>query len=294
MKKATFLLYSLTLLFACQGMNKEKAMASPPEQQHGVPCERADSLKFASVANHFSTVKNLPMPQLVAAVGKQFLGVPYVAQTLEHGEDEPLTVELEGLDCTTFAETALALARTLKSPKPDFAQFTRQLENIRYRGGKREGYTSRLHYFSDWIYDNEQKGLISQPTKTFGQPLDLNIDFMSTHPNSYPVLKANSDLVQTLALQEKEISGRSYYFVPKDEVKAKENRLQEGDLVGLATSISGLDVTHVGIVVIVNGRRHLMHASTVAMQVVISEVPLADFLQAKKSYTGILVARPIN
>ncbi|WP_430974320.1 N-acetylmuramoyl-L-alanine amidase-like domain-containing protein [Sunxiuqinia rutila] len=293
MKKVTYLLYGFLFMVACQQVNKEKANASTPVKQH-VLCERADSLKFESVMAHFSDVSSMDMPQLVAEVGKQFLAVPYVAQTLEHGEDEPLTIELEGLDCTTFAETALALARTLKKPNPDFSQFAHELETIRYRNGKREGYTSRLHYFSDWIFDNQQKGIVSQPASNFGQALDLTVNFMSTHPDSYPVLKANPELVQTLAGQEKAISGRSYYFIPKEEVEKQEANLQEGDLVGLATSIAGLDVTHVGIVVVVNGRRHLMHASTSAMQVVISEEPLADFLQAKKSYTGILVARPLD
>ncbi|WP_299583136.1 N-acetylmuramoyl-L-alanine amidase-like domain-containing protein [uncultured Sunxiuqinia sp.] len=293
MKKVTYLLYGFLFMVACQQVNKEKANASTPVKQH-VLCERADSLKFESVVAHFSDVSSMDMPQLVAEVGKQFLAVPYVAQTLEHGEDEPLTIELEGLDCTTFAETALALARTLKKTNPDFSQFAHELETIRYRNGKREGYTSRLHYFSDWIFDNQQKGIVSQPASSFGQALDLTVNFMSTHPDSYPVLKANPKLVQTLAGQEKAISGRSYYFIPKEEVEKQEANLQEGDLVGLATSIAGLDVTHVGIVVVVNGRRHLMHASTSAMQVVISEEPLADFLQAKKSYTGLLVARPLD
>ena len=288
MIRTAFISYSIFVLFACQ--------TAQPEQtsQSDLVCQLADSVKFQSVMTELADEADRPMGKLVADVGKQFLGVAYKEQTLEHGKDEPLTIELEGLDCTTFAETALAIARTIKSEKADFTTFTHELEHLRYRQGQRAGYLSRLHYFSDWIYDNEQKGLIRQAAKTFGQPLDVTVNFMSTHPESYPVLKENPELISTLTEQEKVISARSYFFVPKDEVENKESNLQEGDLVGLATSIKGLDVTHVGILIEVGGRIHLMHASTTGMKVVISDEPLADFLQAKKSYTGILVARPTN
>jgi len=279
---------SIFLFLACQTAQTQQT--APSE----IVCQLADSTKFQSVVNKLADEAGQPMGQLVAAVGREFLGVAYEEQTLEHGIDEPLTIELEGLDCTTFAETALAIARTLKSKNPDFSTYIGELENLRYRQGQRDGYLSRLHYFSDWIYDNEQKGLISQAANEFGQPLNVMVNFMSTHPESYPVLKENPELVSSLAEQEKAISARNYFFVPKEAVESKESNLKEGDLVGLATSIKGLDVTHVGILVEVGGRIHLMHASTAGMQVVISDEPLADFLQAKKSYTGILVARPID
>ena len=32
---------------------------------------------------------------------------------------------------------------------------------MRYRGGKRRGYASRLHYFSEWISDGAQRGLVA-------------------------------------------------------------------------------------------------------------------------------------
>ncbi len=288
MSRTVLISYSIFILFACQ--------TAQPKQtgQSDIVCQLADSVKFQTVMTQLADRTDQPMGKLVADAGRQFLGVAYEEQTLEHGKDEPLTVDLEGLDCTTFAETALAIARTIKSEKTDFAAFTRELENLRYRQGQRDGYLSRLHYFSDWIYDNEQKGLISQAAKNFGHPLDLTVDFMSTHPESYPVLKENPELVSTLAEQEKGISARHYFFVPKDEIETQESNLMEGDFVGLATSIKGLDVTHVGILVEVGGRIHLMHASTASNQVVISNEPLADFLQAKKSYTGILVARPVD
>lgn len=294
MKKIAFIIYGFLFLFACQNMQKEKLHASTQLKSTDVVCEPADSVQLHSILKQFFGKEELPVNQLIIRIGQQFIGVPYVSHTLEHGKEEPLTVEMDELDCTTFAETALALARTIKSSKSNFEQYTRELEQIRYRDGKRDGYPSRLHYFSDWIFNNRQKGLVSEPAQNFGKPLDIRVDFMSTHPESYSVLKENPQLVPEIAKQEKEISARDFYFLPKEEVEAREADLKEGDIVGLTTNIAGLDVAHVGILVEVNKRIHLMHASTQSNQVVISEKPLADLLQNKKSYTGIMIARPVN
>jgi len=49
------------------------------------------------------------MGNTVVAIGKSFLGTPYVAKTLEIGETEALVINFQGLDCTTFIENVLAL-----------------------------------------------------------------------------------------------------------------------------------------------------------------------------------------
>ena len=294
MKKLGFIIYSLLVLFACQNIQKEKASAAIQTKTEDVLCEAADSATIQSLLEKFHTEKEAPVNQLMVRIGQEFLGTPYVAATLEHGKEEPLTVEADALDCTTFAETVFALSRTLKSDDNSFARFARELEKIRYRNGKRDGYLSRLHYFSDWIYDSRQKGMTSEPALEIGSPLDVEVNFMSSHPESYPVLKANPELIGEIAKQETEVSARDYFFIPKAEVEAKEQFLREGDIAGITTSIKGLDIAHVGILINVEGRIHLMHASTTTNQVIISEEPLADLLQNKKSYTGIMLARPVE
>ena len=46
--------------------------------------------------------------------------------------------------------------------------FIKNLETIRYRNGVLDGYPSRLHYFTDWIRNNEQKGLVRDITSELG------------------------------------------------------------------------------------------------------------------------------
>jgi hypothetical protein len=263
-----------------------------PVKTEAVIYSRPDSILAEDILLRFSSRQKESTAQLTAEIGRTFLGTPYVGQTLENGKEERLMVNLRELDCTTFAENCLALALTVKSGKSGFKQFTKELEKIRYRQGKRDGYPSRLHYFSDWIHDNGQKGLISEPAANFGSPLHMHVNFMSSHPDSYPVLKDHPELVPVLAEQEKTISERHYFFLKKEDVSFNEDKLNEGDIVGLTTTIAGLDMTHVGILVKQNGRIHLLHASSALGKVVISEEPLSDLLMNKKSYTGIMIARP--
>jgi len=69
----------------------------------------------------------------MVAVGKTFLGTPYIAKTLEIGTKESLVVNLQGLDCTTFVENVLAFSLLLKNEKSSFRDFAEALETIRYK-----------------------------------------------------------------------------------------------------------------------------------------------------------------
>lgn len=237
--------------------------------------------------------KNKSTAELMVMIGTQLKQTPYVAHTLET-DKEVLLVNLRELDCTTFAENCLAIARTIRTGKPNFNCFTNELTKIRYRNGEIKDYPSRLHYFSDWIYENDKAGLVKSVSQKIANiPYPLEINFMSTHASSYKALKDNPEFVPILNQKEKEISAREMYFLPKEKIKTFESKLREGDIVGITTSISGLDITHVGIIVKVNGQTHLMHASSKAEKVIISEKTLNDYLKNRKSVTGIMIARPI-
>lgn len=225
------------------------------------------------------------------AVGVLFMGTPYVAHTLEREDGEQLVVDLQGLDCTTFLENVVVFSRLATLQAFTFEAFTRELEHLRYRGGTQGQYPSRLHYFSDWMHDNEQKGLLRDITREVGGiPYEKAINFMSTHRDSYAALKQDA-FWEEIKEQEAHLNQRQRHYLPQEQVAAMESKLQNGDLLALTTSIKGLDVLHVGMVHWRNGRVHLFHASSQHEKVEISEVPLADYLQASKYASGIMVAR---
>ncbi|MBT9186849.1 MULTISPECIES: N-acetylmuramoyl-L-alanine amidase-like domain-containing protein [Zobellia] len=231
----------------------------------------------------------------IVAIGKTFMGTPYVAKTLEIGKTETLVVNLQGLDCTTYVENVLAFALTLKNGTSSFDDFTKALEIIRYKDGQLDGYASRLHYFSEWIANNEKKGLIKDITSEIGgKEITKPINFMSTHRDLYPFLSDDENFEKVKA-SENYLNNQPICILAQDEIAANEHLIQTGDIIALTTSINGLDITHTGIATREkDGRIHLLHASTGSMKVEVSKKPLAEYLKGIKKNTGIMVARPVN
>jgi hypothetical protein len=241
----------------------------------------------------FSSDANLPIADLVVKIGLSFLETPYVAATLENGLEEKLVINLRELDCTTFAESTLALARTVKLKKKDFESFAEELQKIRYRNGIRNQYPSRLHYFCEWIENNDKKGIISGKANQNGVKSDKVINYMSTHPSDYPVLKDHPELIPTIAQQEKEISEKGFMYFPKSNIANLYHNLQPGDIIALTSSIDGVDVNHVGIIIKKGNEFHLLHAPLSGKKVLISDGPITDFLKPQSKNSGIMIARPI-
>lgn len=241
----------------------------------------------------FSSRSCLSIAELIPEIGYSFLGTPYVGATLENGLEEKLVINLRELDCTTFAESCLALARTVKSGKTDFESYISELERVRYRDGIRNQYLSRIHYFSEWIRNNAEKKIVSEEPNLKGEKFERTIRFMSSHPESYPVLKAHPELIHALIQQEKEISGMNFYYFPKNNPNQILKNLKHGDIIGLTSSTEGMDINHVGIIVWKEGQFHLLHAGQSAKMVVISEGPITDFIKPESKNTGIMIARPV-
>ncbi len=259
-----------------------------------ITCSPADKQAFEDRTIEIDGLLESDFGKTLTAIGKTFIGIPYVAKTLEIGETESLVVNLHGLDCTTFVENVLAFGLLLKEGKSDFDSFTDILETIRYKDGRLDGYGSRLHYFSEWISNNEQKGLLKEITAEIGGiEINKEINFMGTHRDLYPFLKDDENFNKIRAT-EMALKERTFCYLPQEQIEANEHLIKTGDIIALATSIDGLDVTHTGIATREkDGRIHLLHASTGAMEVEVTKLPLADYLKKIKKNTGIMVARPL-
>lgn len=240
-------------------------------------------------------LSSLPIDKIIVEIGKSFLGTDYVANTLEKGDGEKLVINLTGLDCYIFLETSLVFARCIKKGKTTFEDYQTELTNIRYRDGKLKEYPSRLHYFSDWIYDMNERGIGKDITKEIGgKPYIKKINFMSTHINAYKQLRSNSKFVDEMVKIEEEISSRNYFYIPQEDISKVENKIQSGDIIGITTSVEGMDIAHTGIALRMDdGRIHFMHAPIVGHKVQITEKPLADYIKDNKKQTGIMVLRAI-
>ena len=226
---------------------------------------------------------------------KQMLGVPYVAGTLDGNKEEQLVIRTDALDCTTFVETVLALTIADKRGERDIEGFKKALTQVRYRDGILNGYASRLHYFSDWIHNNEQMGFVKECTSetSCSQPQELWLDFMTTHPDSYLPMKKDTSLVKVIAQQEKVWQGTVVSYIPKEKLNLSpgELKIKNGDILAITTNIKGLDVVHVGFAYWKGNRLHLLHASSVVKKVIEDPQPLFDYSKNKKAHTGVRAIR---
>lgn len=248
------------------------------------------------VENWLKEAKTLPKDSCrTLHFAKQMLGIPYEAGTLDGNEKEELVVHTDKADCTTLVETVLALYIADKRGERDFEGFKKALTQVRYRDGVLDGYASRLHYFSDWILDNERKGYVKEYTfeTLCSQTQTLWLDFMSTHSDSYLPMKKDTSLIREIATQEKAWQGVSVKYIPKDKLNLsnEELKIRNGDILAITTNIKGLDVVHVGFAFWKGGRLHLLHASSVAKKVIEDSLSLYDYSKNKKAHTGVRAIR---
>jgi len=232
-----------------------------------------------------------PSSELILAVGRHFLGAPYKPDTLEGEGPEELVVNLRAFDCVTFVENAVVLAGLIRSGKTAFDDYAAALERIRYRRGRCDGYASRLHYFTDWIYDNGRKGLVRDITSEIGGvPVRKTFHWLTDRREDYPGLK-DLTAFRRLRIIEGTCSRRPLFFIPKASLDGAGDRITDGDIIAMTTDERGLDISHTGLSVRIEGRLHFLHASSAAGRVVLSEITLNRYLLARRSRTGIIVCR---
>ncbi|MBI4521059.1 MAG: DUF1460 domain-containing protein [Gemmatimonadetes bacterium] len=235
----------------------------------------------------------LPLGEIIARLGATFVGTTYTPATLEAPGPERLVVNLRELDCVTFVENMLVMARLIRERRSDFGAYLAELTRVRYRGGWLDGYPSRLHYFSEWLADNQQKGLLREIGRELGGiPDDRPIHFMSRHPDAYRQLADPGNLAAIRGIEER-LSGGARTYVAESRIDEAAPGIRNGDIIAAKSTLDGLDVAHTGIALWVDGRLHLMHAPLVGSAVEISEVPLAERILRITSQDGILVARPL-
>jgi hypothetical protein len=281
------------------------------DESHTLRGDSSSMLVVPSTENAFGNllgtiikkeINELPIGERVAAIGKLLLEKPYIEKSLEITNDESITVcNLTGFDCVTFFETSWAMAAMLKKdPNHTFNGYMNTVTNHRYRDGIRNGFQSRLHYTSDYFFDNTIRGNLEEVTKLIGgkdaKREKKRIDFMTKHPNFYPQLANDPAMIGKMDSIEQMMRSRGgFYYIPKEDVEDIEKGIHTGDLIGITTSLPGIDCSHTGIAIREkDGRVHFMHASSAMHKVIISPVPLADYLAGNSKQTGIMVFRPVE
>jgi hypothetical protein len=249
-----------------------------------------------SSAEHWN---RLPIGELIGKIALELKGTPYVGFTLELSKDaEYCVVNLKGLDCVTFFEDSLCLARMIKRGKSSPEDLLAEVQTTRYRGGKMGDFTTRLHYTTDWFVDNEAKGVVKilTPDLPGAQPFTQKVGIMSEHPENYRQLAAHPELLPTIRLAEEKINARSLKYLPMDKLAAAEHLLQTGDIVGVATAEQGIDIAHTGLCIKdEQGVVHFMDASSSRRSMKVTLEPeISKCLNWSSKLTGVMIARPLE
>jgi hypothetical protein len=256
---------------------------------------------FTRIVNKSSAENwnRLPMGELMGKIAMELNGTPYVGFTLELSKNaEYCVVNLKGLDCVTFFEDSLCMARMIKKGKRSPEDLINEVQTTRYRGGKMGDFTTRLHYTTDWFVDNAKKGVIKilTPELPGAEPFTQKVGIMSRHPENYRQLTAHPEFLAAIRLAEDKINARSLKYLPMNKLKAAEPLLQTGDIIGVCTTEEGIDIAHTGLCIKdEQGVVHFMDASSSRRKMKVTfESEISTCLNWSSKLTGVMFARPLE
>lgn len=258
--------------------------------------------RFSAIVNKAmrENWRQLPIGARMGRIAREFIGVPYAGFTLEIDDGiECPSCNCNGLDCWTFFETVLGMARMLERPRQTCApeHLLLEIQWTRYRAGRCSGnYLDRIHYLNEWFVDNEARGTVKDVTKSLGGAQRLvgrRSREMTVLWKSYRYLRNNPKLLPQMAKIEAAVDALPVHYIPKSKVAAIESKLADGDIAGIVTKSQGGVCSHVGLIVRDSaGRALFLHASKNYKKVTV-EGTISSYLNNYSSHAGLIVARPL-
>jgi hypothetical protein len=229
---------------------EEKSGGETPAKKRLLPTSTIfkGEAKFAALVKKAQSEgwAKLPIGERTAQFGQELLGVPYVNFTLEIDDrTESPSVNLTALDCWSFFEQALGLARMIGFEKESYTpdDLLRQIEFTRYRGGVCTGnYLERIHFLAEWFFENDARGSARDLTNDLPGATRITgrkVSEMTTLWKSYRYLRNNPGLRAPMKETEEMVEKLPVYHIPKAKVAAIESQLQSGDVIGIATKYNG-------------------------------------------------------
>lgn len=295
----------LATLFAVIGTSCGQT-AVPPGSASRLPLATAfkGEAKFHAVVAKAEREgwRKLPIGERTARVARELVGVPYVNYSLEVDDMiETPVVNLTGMDCWTYYENSLAIARMLAyKPGPyKLEDMLHMIEIERYRNGVcTGGYLSRMHHLEEVFHDNQRRGYARNITSRIPGAVRIQKEIreMTVQWKNYRYLRSNPALIPPMGNIEAQVSRLPVYHVPKDKVPAIEKYLANGDICAITTTEPGGYTSHVGLIMRVAGRAYFCHATSDRDKgrMTIIDRPISDYLNDRAKHAGIVICRPLD
>lgn len=201
-------------------------------------------------------------------VGRPYLLGPMGEGYLDSIEMKPL-VYLDSVDCVTYVEHALAMARATHEDS-----LFNVLQHIRYKDGKID-YSHRKHYMLvDWVGEGRFARVLPLTGDTVIQRTMPKVEFFKSKKLKYMVNgKESKDTPSDIR------------YLPFDKAVELASKPYEGPMMVVGIAFIGksekIDATHTGFVIMHPGEKPLVrHASS--LRKVVVEQPLAEYLESRR------------
>jgi len=246
--------------------------------------------------------RDLPLGERTIRVARELVGTPYRNYTLEVDDKiESPVANLKAMDCWTYYENSLAIARMLRF-KPGPYKPTDMLHMVeleRYRNGVCTGsYLSRMHHLEEVFYDNQRRGYACNITSRIPGAVRIQREIreMTVQWRSYRYLRANPSLIGPMGKIEARVSALPVYHIPKAKARAAEDYLRSGDICAITTTDAGCYTSHVGLIIRIGNRAYFSHATSDYQKgrMVIIDRPITDYLSGGTSHAGFIICRPYD
>ena len=141
-------------------------LARQPRLERGAPAPKGwKPPTRESVDTTLQAAHDLSLERRLIVATEAFVGAPYAVSPLGEGsgKDPDPRIRFDQFYCTTFVETAMALALSRDLPSAE-----KTLDVIRYRGGV-PNFEGRRHFpEAEWIPELKAQGFLEDVTKRIG------------------------------------------------------------------------------------------------------------------------------
>ena len=231
--------------------------------------------------------------EFLSRVARTRVDTPY-DHSPEMGAEETLRAGLQRFECVSFIESSLGVARCAWRGQSTEGCFVWELLGLRYRSGMMSNYASRLHYFVDWLADNQGRWRLRNVTTGLGgTPVTSNFFYLTRRAAMIPAL-SSPDARKAIADVEARLSSQSQVVVGRNRIGQAAAGLRDGDIVAITGNKPGRLVTHAGFVSrSEEGIAHLVHASSYHDRVVITREDVSNYVLRRPERRGLIIARPL-
>lgn len=240
----------------------------------------SDTAKAMAIVRKNQNPNALPGARAVA-IAEALVGEAYEDVTAKDVDCVP-ELRIDGMDNHTFINNVVAMVRLTGLSSPiRLKDLVESIENVSYRNGRADGFTSKMIYGGDWVVDNRARGNLKELTEDYSEYFKTKVlDGITANREKYAALSDSA----TFEKQKFVEMGFRLHKIPhlKRETVGKkdiEEEMRNGDVVMLLSPDANFDVFETGIVVKRDDGFHLIHASKRDGRVVEEKDPLLRYVK---------------